>query len=833
MAVNLTTGAISILSSGECQATDVKPVVQVRDIRVQTQTSAGGGGGENKEKYRVLLSDGLFHQQGMLATQCNELVRSQQLQKGSIVQLTEFACNTIRERIIIIIIDLNVILDKCDLIGDPKPFPLKPSGSEASSMARSAAPLPSSLNQTASTLTDVQYSTEGSLAGSAPRPNFNVGTPVHIPEHQHSAGLHSYGSSFCSNSASGQYNSMQHASANKRTNPIQLVYNQPPPVYGNRGPMAKNEAPPRVIPIAALNPYQGRWTIKARVTVKGELRRYNNAKGDGKVFSFDLVDSDCGEIRATCFNAVADQFYNQIEVGKVYYISKGSLKPAQKAFNHLNNDHEIMLDNTSMVQPCFDDDNLIPHQQFHFRSIGEIEGMDNNSVLDIIGVVSGITPSCSIMRKNGTETHKRTLHLKDMSGRSIELTLWGNFCDVEGQTLQTMSDSGAFPVLAVKSARVNDFNGKSLGTISISQLCIEPDFPEACKLKAWFDSVGRNAPSVSMSRDTVARTDVLKTISQIKDEKLGTSEKPDWITVNATIFYMNVDNFCYTACPIMLGDRKCSKKVVNNGDGKWQCDKCDQAVDECDYRYILQLQIQDHTGTTWITVFQETGEEIMGVSAKELYAMKHEEQDEDRFIETIRNAIFTKYSFKLKVKEETYGEDQRVKSTVVKAEKIKFSPNTFILLLELHRMHEKKYPSSIPTNLEIPIPSSGLDPQLRTAGFKETGSPVLNYVRGVTGTGQMGHYGSQYGGSGGRINSGMPSASGNTATSVECYKCHQWGHWAIDCPRVSTVPLYGSESVAYGRIQSGGHPVGENIVVSGECFKCHQMGHWARDCPGK
>ncbi|KAH0851396.1 hypothetical protein HID58_094777 [Brassica napus] len=98
------------------------------------------------------------------------------------------------------------------------------------------------------------------------------------------------------------------------TYPLQR-HQPPPPMYQNRGPVARNEAPPRIIPINALNPYSGRWTIKARVTSKGDLRTYNNPRGGGKVFSFDLLDADGGEIRVTCFNAVADQFFDQIVVG--------------------------------------------------------------------------------------------------------------------------------------------------------------------------------------------------------------------------------------------------------------------------------------------------------------------------------------------------------------------------------------------------------------------------------------------------------------------------------------------------------------------------------------
>ena len=48
----------------------------------------------------------------------------------------------------------------------------------------------------------------------------------------------------------------------------------------------------RVLPLASLNPYQGNWTIKVRVTSKGNLRSFRNARGEGNVFNVELTDED-------------------------------------------------------------------------------------------------------------------------------------------------------------------------------------------------------------------------------------------------------------------------------------------------------------------------------------------------------------------------------------------------------------------------------------------------------------------------------------------------------------------------------------------------------------
>jgi replication factor A1 len=460
----------------------------------------------------------------------------------------------------------------------------------------------------------------------------------------------------------------------------------PLPVY--RTPIPRNVSPLRIIPINALNPYLARWKIKARVTAKTDLRHFTNVKGPGKVFSFDLLDAEGGEVRATCYNLQAEQYFDLIEVDKLYLISEGSLKPAQKKFNPLNNDNEIIVDHRTSIEICSSDDGSIPKLRYSFRQISELENMGSGAIVDLVGVVMSVEPSANIMRIDGTETQKRTLQLKDMSDRSVEIIFWGKFCHTEGQQLQLLCDSGSNPILALKGGRISDFSGRSVVTIGTTQLKINPDMPMAERLKQWYMAGGKTAPCVSLSQDTsnISRIYVQKTIAQIKDENLGRSDKPDFITVSAVISHVVADNFCYPACTLDLNGKRCNKKVTRNDDWTWYCGRCNQSFENCEYRYLLMCQIMDHTGTASATAFQEAGEAIVGYTAHELFIIRYVDQDEERFREIMQAIVWRKFLFKLTVKEETFYNEYHVKLNINGVEKLDASDVSHHLLEEIDNL---------------------------------------------------------------------------------------------------------------------------------------------------
>lgn len=74
-------------------------------------------------------------------------------------------------------------------------------------------------------------------------------------------------------------------------------------LFFSMAPAARLAMTRRVHPLVSLNPYQGNWTIKVRLTNKGTMRTYKNARGEGCVFNVELTDEDVS-IRGIPFSGI-------------------------------------------------------------------------------------------------------------------------------------------------------------------------------------------------------------------------------------------------------------------------------------------------------------------------------------------------------------------------------------------------------------------------------------------------------------------------------------------------------------------------------------------------
>lgn len=65
---------------------------------------------------------------------------------------------------------------------------------------------------------------------------------------------------------------------------------------------------------------------------------------------------------------------------QVYYVSKGTLKIANKQYTSVKNDYEMTLNGESSIIPC-EDSSDVPVVQCDFVAIGDLESREKDSII--------------------------------------------------------------------------------------------------------------------------------------------------------------------------------------------------------------------------------------------------------------------------------------------------------------------------------------------------------------------------------------------------------------------------------------------------------------------
>ncbi|XP_047971793.1 replication protein A 70 kDa DNA-binding subunit B-like [Salvia hispanica] len=460
--------------------------------------------------------------------------------------------------------------------------------------------------------------------------------------------------------------------------------------HGNMAPAARMSMTRQVHPLASLNPYQGNWTIKVRVTGKGNMRSYRNARGEGCVFNVELTDEDGTQIQATMFNDAAKKFFDTFQMGKVYFISKGTLKLANKQFKTVENDYEMTLNENSEVEEDNNEATFLPETKFSFTPIDELGPYVNGrELVDVIGVVQSVSPTMSIRRKSNNETiPKRDIVIADETKKTVVVSLWNDLATSFGQELLDMADKS--PVVAMKSLKVGEFQGVSLSALSKSIMVVDPDMPEAKKLRFWYDSEGKDTslaaigPSPSNRNGARSMYSDRVSLSHITSNPSLGEDKPAYFSIKAYISAIKPDQaMWYRAC------KTCSKKVTEAvGSGYW-CEGCQKNEDVCSLRYIMAVKVSDASGEAFISVFNDQADKMIGCTADELNEIKLHD-GEASYQKKLKEATWVPHLFRISVTTNEYNNEKRQRITARAVAPIDYATESKYLVEDMTKIKISK-----------------------------------------------------------------------------------------------------------------------------------------------
>lgn len=423
----------------------------------------------------------------------------------------------------------------------------------------------------------------------------------------------------------------------------------------------------QVQPIDSITPFlNGRWWIKARVTDKSDIRTWKKPSSEGKLFSCTLVDQSSA-IRATVFQEAVDQLFPMLQPGGVFYFSGGQVKGANRKFSNVNNDYELTFDKNTQVIPAprGEDESSIPIQRYNFVPIQILKQRDVGSLVDVLAVVLQTGEVGNIVQKaTGKELTKRIIKIADATA-AIELTLWD-----EGAKMWNIPTGS---IVAFRQCRTGSYDGVTLGTTQQSTFDLNPRIPDTAKLAEWFHATG-GSDVASLSNQGLSKGGGdfenfkgRRFFDDIAAEQLGRGVKPDFIDVRCTPVYLKTDGQWYDACPTPM----CGKKVTPVGvSNQSKCEKCDKIVVPVQ-RYLVSLQASDNVSQVWLTMFNDTAEEFLGISAAEL--KQRSASDPAVITKIAQSRLHRPLLMRIRVKEERNGGadgDDRMRLTVTKVTEI-------------------------------------------------------------------------------------------------------------------------------------------------------------------
>ena len=402
-------------------------------------------------------------------------------------------------------------------------------------------------------------------------------------------------------------------------------------------------------PLSSLTTFTKSYKIYFKLISKNEIRRYNNSKGGGQLFSFTIQDKDGYEMQGIAFGDACEKVDKQLQKGKYYETKSGYVKMSRRKGGPNSSDYCINFDEnsvfTEMPEIC-----KFEHAKVNVTAIKEIYELTAGMVVDVVAVVTHQNEVKTITIKSNNQTRDtKKITLGDSSGNSIELTIWGD------NARNNYEENNIF---LFRKLRIHEYKDiKSLNTTEDTEIVLNPtSLPQYDKLKMFIQNGGifKQAPVFSVVNDSISGEKLFldQIHSNVEDifSREGSCDPKLYPVVRFVASVSGVSKYdrnYYYGCP----DKNCKKKLINDIANNYKCTKCnvDIADDTGVYYFTISIRVQDCSMDCWVELFGDTAEKLLGIECKKYHELVVN-NDENRINEIHYDVIGRKFLFVGKAK---------------------------------------------------------------------------------------------------------------------------------------------------------------------------------------
>ncbi|KAD4888707.1 hypothetical protein E3N88_20780 [Mikania micrantha] len=306
-----------------------------------------------------------------------------------------------------------------------------------------------------------------------------------------------------------------------------------------------------------------------------------------------LKEGDAIEARADI--DMKKYFEAIIQVKSCYTVTKYVVVENTSYMPVLKHEASLKIGKKAQFEPLSDDS--IPHYFFQFASYDELDDR-MKPPKQLTGIVEK-----SFEKITNTGKTLRKVNLKDVSNKSVQITLWPDKAHLIG------NDVVQGDVVAITSTKVTQFDTlKQLESTYSTEVFVNPDFDNIqqhiCRLR-----------KITATDVTQPTTEKAITIHDLLDH-LFTAEKLKFTCAARIKDIQAYRKWFYVQCS------KCSNTLyLELGDSP--CYVCKNHDDiEPKFMYCVKATIADETATTNVVFFNQVMTEMLGISCQDMVILK-------------------------------------------------------------------------------------------------------------------------------------------------------------------------------------------------------------------